>query len=698
MKGDLLLEDFSLICRICLTRNDLKPFVEEKSLQKRFMDITDIQVETQDSLPKNVCGNCLSTLEDISLFIDLSKYNNIGFLQDLINEKEKLYICQKDEITIIDDGMTIKIEQDYGDNDVTDYHSTGKQMNKQIYEVKNGKKSDERTNTNSFLLVCRICLAKENLRVFDGEEHLINVFRNITNIVVTTQDELPKNICSRCIDKLQGISSFIELSKSNNTKLHQVFSTQQDDISLEKSVVTTVVHEIKKEDQFRGRGSPELKFSSNFDQSHTCGKCGDTFSTKRGLMNHQKHVHTSDGRHIKNNDVLALWKCGLCNKDFPTSLSEDKHMESHFGNDFLLCFICGRAFIKREEFLLHITVHSVKEKKYSDKSSGNNRNNKSKEIQKNISDGILNNKSHLCDEKESAKKKKPRKILAIAIRGLRQRSFQCKCFLCLKYHMTRQCLSKHLETHKDEKEFKCTICSKTFSQRDNLKKHLATHNEVGKHALCEVCSKMVVKQTLSSHMKTHTERCTKRFSHKNSLKIHLRIHSGEKPFECQECSAKFNRQSHLKSHTRVHTGEQPYQCEICFQKFSHKNSLTNHLRRHLGIKKFKCTGCSKVFGDSKTLKVHSRIHTGEKPYTCSVCSTRFAHYISFKKHLRTHSGEKPYSCHVCSKNFAQKSYISQHFKKMHKDTTFSCTICSKSFPKEGHLKMHERMAAHKGMK
>ncbi|KAG5892479.1 hypothetical protein JTB14_015389 [Gonioctena quinquepunctata] len=482
----------------------------------------------------------------------------------LIKEKEELHTSKKDEITIIDDGTTIKIE-DCGENGILANYSAEKQKNGQRYEVRNGKKSDERTYTNYFPLVCRICLAKNNLKVFDGHENLINVFRNITNIGVSTQDELPKNICSVCIEKLQGISAFIELSKFNNAKLQQIFSTQQDDIPLERSDGTAEVGGINTEEDLtitcRTLGC--LKEITNN---------GDTFTTERDRTN-QKHGHTSDKIYITDNNELALRKRGKCNKDFPTSLSEDKHMESHFGNDFLLCFICGRAFIKKEEYLLHSTLHSVKEKKNSDKPSGNNRNNKSKEIQKNISDGISNNNSHLSNEKKTAEKKKPRKILAIAIRGLRQRHtlvkhlflhtgkkpFEChncqkkfaekrnlevhmkihtgerpykcsiclkafaqkgyvkihidmihlkkrnfQCFLCLKYHMTRQCLSKHLETHKDEKAFKCTICSKTFKQRDNLRKHLVTHDEAGKRAQCEVCSKMVV--DLSTHMKTHTER------------------------------------------------------------------------------------------------------------------------------------------------------------------------------------------------
>lgn len=69
-------KDFASICRVCFAKNNLRNLQEVEYLVDVLQSLTDTEIVENDGLPQNICVNCIKKLEDISDFIDLSKYND----------------------------------------------------------------------------------------------------------------------------------------------------------------------------------------------------------------------------------------------------------------------------------------------------------------------------------------------------------------------------------------------------------------------------------------------------------------------------------------------------------------------------------------------------------------------------------------------------------------------------------------------
>ncbi|XP_067211000.1 uncharacterized protein [Linepithema humile] len=141
-------------------------------------------------------------------------------------------------------------------------------------------------------------------------------------------------------------------------------------------------------------------------------------------------------------------------------------------------------------------------------------------------------------------------------------------------------------------------------------------------------------------------------------------------FSCDICSKPFKRKEHLFQHRKLHTGERPYVCSTCAKAFSRKEHLVRHSVSHTGQKMHECEMCGKSFSRKDNLHKHRKTHGVSGPYICETCGKSFVVKHYYVMHLTTHattvpdgmncSDPLPYKCDICHKAFAVKQYLNTH--------------------------------------
>ena len=96
-------------------------------------------------------------------------------------------------------------------------------------------------------------------------------------------------------------------------------------------------------------------------------------------------------------------------------------------------------------------------------------------------------------------------------------------------------LSRHLQSHSDDRPFKCSICEKGFKTNVALTNHTNVHMGLKPHQCKD---------------------CDSGFTTSGELARHQRYrHTLEKPHKCPECGYASVELSKLRRHMRCHTGE-----------------------------------------------------------------------------------------------------------------------------------------------
>ncbi|KAG5898649.1 hypothetical protein JTB14_005410 [Gonioctena quinquepunctata] len=83
-------EDFSYLCRACLSRNSSTSLKDEPWLLcifKSILGLANIDINLENNLPTEICDGCLQKLEQISAFISLIRFSDKNLHQALINKE-----------------------------------------------------------------------------------------------------------------------------------------------------------------------------------------------------------------------------------------------------------------------------------------------------------------------------------------------------------------------------------------------------------------------------------------------------------------------------------------------------------------------------------------------------------------------------------------------------------------------------------
>ncbi|PVD33885.1 hypothetical protein C0Q70_05147 [Pomacea canaliculata] len=109
--------------------------------------------------------------------------------------------------------------------------------------------------------------------------------------------------------------------------------------------------------------------------SHTCGFCGDAFSSYAALLEHKsKHggdrpyaCHVCDKRftqkahliiHRRTHTGEKPYSCHICHKRFAQSSHLNSHKRVHTGEKPFFCSICNMGFCRRQRLEVHLQQHA----------------------------------------------------------------------------------------------------------------------------------------------------------------------------------------------------------------------------------------------------------------------------------------------------------------------------------------------------
>lgn len=128
----------------------------------------------------------------------------------------------------------------------------------------------------------------------------------------------------------------------------------------------------------------------------------------------------------------------------------------------------------------------------------------------------------------------------------------------------------------------CDLCGKTFVFTHNLTKHRQSHFD-DRPEQCPHCPKAFKrKRGLKEHMETHV-RTTIAFSIEIIFNIkifNLKQFSVEPAFACVFCDKRFKRKDHCRMHEKRHREDtKKFKCTFCPAAFEFKHDFSLHLDR-----------------------------------------------------------------------------------------------------------------------
>nr|XP_023015096.1 zinc finger protein 391-like isoform X2 [Leptinotarsa decemlineata]XP_023015097.1 zinc finger protein 391-like isoform X2 [Leptinotarsa decemlineata] len=525
--------------------------------------------------------------------------------------------------------------------------------------LKEEVKEETLITLEDFPFICRICcLKRSDLRPFDEEHYLFDLFRVIRKIAANSTNSttnLPENICNECVVKLEDISLFIDISKSNN------HSTGINSTTVKKENECKDVVELTQEDEVRP--TDEHQDDISLPEVPACRIClspnGVTiFQEKPQMVQLFKDLTDIDVTHINSQNGDRI--CDTCSDKLEEISSFIDLLL--FNNGLLENILCGNNAVETESYLdsSNVDLPTCNDVKYdivSDeiylKLEKEHEIIDIKEDINGIEDEAAFGRNHLSETE----------VDASAI--LPEESFQCH--YCEMKFAHESYLQRHLRTHTTDKPFECEVCRKSFDTKRVMKRHMLTHMEK-KPFECHYCEKSFTsKINLQGHLHIHTgdkpfecNVCQKKFGLNEILKRHLVVHSDKGQFQCHYCDKRFFYEHNLRKHTLTHTGEKPFDCNVCGIKFTLKQSMKTHMMLHRGEKLFKCQHCKKSYSRKFSLQSHLYSHMEDKPFKCNICQKKFVLNSSLKRHLVVHSDKGQFQCHNCDKQFFQKINLKRH--------------------------------------
>ncbi|XP_003742458.1 zinc finger protein 572-like [Galendromus occidentalis] len=331
-----------------------------------------------------------------------------------------------------------------------------------------------------------------------------------------------------------------------------------------------------------------------------CSTCRKTFSTRRGLIQHQLQYTIEKSRF-----------CYYCAKGFGSDSAEKEHQRSHspgVAECWMRCPACRKSFPNEDALRIHSVFHlKLSADRFIAPDPGMALANHARKY--------FQARKH--SQSSSLKRRRPRK--------------KYSCEHCDKVYVSKMTLRWHERHHR--LPFSCRACTRSYSTLCALLAHAADHDTISSIEEEQLrFQEKIEKKTGLGGVNTATpigglgalqhhpsiaglsaslgvppvERhecptCGKAFGSANSLRAHKKSHTtGKTPHKCPTCGKQFVRSYDMKRHMRTHDSSAPYICQICQQKFSQSSSLKKHYKTH----RIHCPLCLKQFDLPEQLQQH----------------------------------------------------------------------------------------------
>ncbi|XP_076123251.1 zinc finger protein 646 isoform X2 [Alosa pseudoharengus] len=484
-----------------------------------------------------------------------------------------------------------------------------------------------------------------------------------------------------------------------------------------------------------------------------CSTCGQSFSRKQDLVNHQQLVHG-----ITRPDGASMGASGS---------SSNGKMD---GRNSHICVDCGMMFADRHHLITHLCPG---------KPRGSGALGKGMNGAKGMTGGAGTSSGLPGDHRSFGDGERPH-----------------RCDQCGRSYRHPCSLLNHKKSHKTG-VFRCLVCQKRYYNLLALKNHQRTHFDLKRHK-CEECGKAFkIQKQLVNHLRLHEEHRAKnqvrqgmnpnggryeggpsqmqpmnqgrvqnpgKYQHhgqhgQHGQHMHQHQHQGQhsqhqgfkkpyeggpgtsrppnpddpegrRPFACDQCGRTYRHAGSLANHKNLHkTGE--YHCNVCNSTYPNRLAMKNHLRMHFAMKKFTCPECGRGFRTQRQLETHTSNQlckdlpgpSGQGPvadYECDGCGEGFATATDLASHdchasqmpsssaslnsssLSMETGElgsperdeRPFACDLCGCSYKHASSLLNH-KNTHKTGNFSCSFCDKPYTNYMALRNHMRIHTQK---
>ncbi|KAI5713027.1 hypothetical protein M8J75_013131 [Diaphorina citri] len=493
-------------CRLCLVKecvsvNIFENDSEIRQLYYKIVATLPVEISRQDDkLPKKICTNCNSKVDELYQFWSLTANSQKTLLRWLHEAEETTTLtkikCEFDaDMPVSRTGSSsIRMKVEPEDNSSDDDRGANNENFDDYRDDSDVPEDNDLLPTNMV-----------NVSIKDGEGEAV--------------DRKPKKL------SMKKKSSSGEGSSGLNLLNNESASSPSSQVQYEED-----------KDYDDGEDKPLLL---------TCVECNEDFINVNDFVSHLRgHDSTS---HV----------CDICLEAFPSSDDRDLHFLSHLTSDGLYqcnecefvgkrlthlkthkkihekvygvyCDVCGRGFHQNNE----VTLHKIKE-------------HNAFPFQCEICHKIFTNKSTMWSHKKAHKP---------------EDQIPWECEHCHKVYPNKRSYKRHKQVHLGVKH-ECEVCHKKLSSKQHLKLHILTHSKE-KPLVCTVCNKgFKRKDYLNEHMRIHTgdrpykcDICDKGFTQKQALNTHVLSHTKQKPYQCLICADRFITRTLVRYHLKSHHG------------------------------------------------------------------------------------------------------------------------------------------------
>lgn len=511
--------NFPKMCRLCLRHEEFtinvveyNKLIHDKSrrpLEERIFDMFQVKIQQSDSLPKNICIECLHYTENYWEFrLEVSKCEER--LQSYLPMKSKSQVPSENVHEPEEDSVVMVIDptKDYDSTDESDSaQSDGENESMPLISAMSNETGDSLKN----VIFCQYC----DMAFITNTDCL--------NHEESDHNRMTPHSCNYC--------SFACASRN-----------------------TIIAH---------------IKECHDADKPYVCARCGKRFGRRSDLKKHcvvhtgirpfhcpvcNKNFsrNTNLTKHLRIHSGLKPHVCQKCPRSFTTKGDLFRHEQVHSEVKPFQCMQCAASFSRKDKLQHHERTHLKREQLMQ---------------QQQILPGgtsMLNASAHFDPEDIC--------IALDPFTGMEHHGDEQKQMNDMDdkkgYHVPDHISELAYRPHvtgdlKDPtdvtKSFACDICPRRFGTSSALQNHRNMHLGIRRH-ICTVCNRAFSrKRELDRHTVIHTglkpyecNVCNKRFGRKDKLTRHERIHLEEGVFSCNQCHVKFSRHESLILHMGTH--------------------------------------------------------------------------------------------------------------------------------------------------